>query len=165
MMELKVMKRVTASIIVLASFATAGYAFAQDTQKPEAAQTTTAAPKDANHFKREPIDLEQFSKMTDLKAADTNGDGTLSREELEAYSLKEIVRRAADRMERSLDINGDGKVTLEEIQKQKTKEFAAMDRNDDGKLDFKEMRAPHHGSKRGHAGGHGFHQNKTHQQK
>lgn len=161
------MKRITASIIVLASIASAGYAFAQDAQQPDAAQTTTEAPKDIKHGMRGPIDVEQFSKMDNLKAADANGDGTLSREEIENYAQKKIIKRAADRMERRLDINGDGKVTLDEIQKQKQKEFAALDRNDDGKLDRKELRAAHHGKKHGRHGGHGVvrHHNKVHEQK
>ena len=154
------MKRITASIIVLASIASAGYAFAQDTQQPDAAQTTTEAPEEIENGKRGPIDFEQFSKMDDIKAADANGDGTLSREEIENYAQQRIIQRAARRMERRLDINGDGTVTLDEIQKQKQKEFAVLDRNDDGTLDRKELRAAHHGKQRGRHGGHGFHHHK-----
>ncbi|WP_273792235.1 EF-hand domain-containing protein [Brucella anthropi] len=102
---------------------------------------TTAAPNKDMKGKRDPIDLEKFSRMNDLKAADTDGDGVLSRAEIEALALKRIVSRAADRMERRLDINGDGKVTLAEVESQRKKEFAALDRNEDGKIDRREMRA------------------------
>jgi hypothetical protein len=75
--------------------------------------------------------------------------------------LKQIVQRRADRLERRLDVNSDGKVTLDEIQKQKAKEFAALDRNDDGKIDRKELRAAHHG-KHGWHGKHDRHGPKHH---
>ncbi|MNE92623.1 EF hand [compost metagenome] len=96
--------------------------------------------------------------MDELKAADTNGDGVLSRDEIEALALKRMVSRAADRMERRLDVKGDGKITLEAIEKQRQKEFAALDRNEDGKLDRHELRAGkkfHHGPKGPHHGGKG----------
>ncbi|GFP62721.1 hypothetical protein BCBD1442_20790 [Brucella ceti] len=51
-------------------------------------------------------------------------------------------------------MNGDGKVTLDEIQNQRKKEFAALDRNDDGKLDRHEMRA----AKMSHRGRKGHHE-------
>jgi len=68
----------------------------------------------------------------------------------------------ADRMERRLDVNGDGKVTIDEIEKQKQKEFAALDRNNDGKLEGKELRAAHKGSHGAHGSRHGG-QDKHHQ--
>lgn len=138
------MKRIAASVVVMVSMVTAGYAFAQDNNQTETSQTSVETMKDRKNFNG-PIDLEKFSKMDRLKAADTNGDGTLSRDEIEAFVQKRMVERMANRMERRLDVNGDGKVTLDEIQKQKAKEFAALDRNDDGKLDRKELRAAHHG--------------------
>jgi hypothetical protein len=147
------MKRIAASIIVVASMATAGYAFAQDTNSADTNQAKAEISKDGKNFKHGPVDLEKFSRMDSLKAADTNNDGTLSREEIEAFVQKRMVQRAADRMEKRLDVNGDGKITLDEIQKQKAKEFAALDRNDDGKLERNELRAAHHG----HHGKHGWH--------
>jgi len=154
------MKRIAASVIVIASMATAGYAFAQDATQADANQTTTEVSKDSNNGKHGPIDLETFSRMDSLKAADTNNDGTLSREEIEAFVQKRMIQRAADRMEKRLDVNGDGKITLDEIQKQKAKEFAALDRNDDGKLERKELRAVHHG-KQGRHNWHGKHGGKA----
>lgn len=157
------MKRIATSLVVLASLAGAGYAYAQDADQPTEMETTSENQRDGKRFNRAPVDLAQFSKMDDLKAADTNGDGTLDREELEAHALKQIVKRAADRMERRLDINGDGTVTLEEIEKQKSKEFAALDRNDDGKLDRKELRAGKSFGKQGQRGHGGFHHKMPHQ--
>lgn len=139
------MKRITASVVVIASMVTAGYAFAQDVNQADANQAETEVSKDTKSFKHGPIDLEKFSQMDSLKAADTNNDGTLSRAEIEAFVQKRMIQRAADRMEKRLDVNGDGTITLDEIQKQKAKEFAALDRNDDGKLERKELRAAHHG--------------------
>jgi Ca2+-binding EF-hand superfamily protein len=101
---------------------------------------------------RQPVDLEKFSRLDALKSADKDNDGTLSREELEAYALDRLVQRMANRMERRLDVNGDGVVTVDEIEKQRGKEFAALDRNDDGVLDRSELRA-----------GKQFHQDRHHQ--
>jgi hypothetical protein len=148
------MNRIVASLVILASVSSVGYAFAQDEKKSDVTQEDTSASTNERHFKRGPVDLQKFSNVENLKAADANGDGTLSREEIEAEAMKRMVKRMADRMERRLDVNGDGKVTIEEVEKQKQKEFAALDRNEDGKLDRKEMRAAHKGGR--HAG-HGKH--------
>jgi len=149
------MKSKTAFITVIATSLLAVPALAQEnssanTDKP-AAETTVAPNKDMKG-KRGPVDLEKFSRMDDLKAADTDGDGVLSRAEIEALALKRIVSRAADRMERRLDVNGDGKVTLAEVENQRKKEFAALDRNEDGKIDRSEMRAAkmHHQARGSH---------------
>lgn len=154
------MKSKTAFIAVIATSLLTIPALAQEnsnanTDKP-AAETAVAPSKDMKG-KRDPIDLEKFSRMDELKAADTNGDGVLSRDEIEALAQKRIVSRAADRMERRLDVNGDGKVTLEEIENQRKKEFAALDRNEDGKIDRSEMRAAkmhHHARGSHHKGPH-----------
>ena len=123
----------------------AGYSFAQgggDAAEDEAIVENDAEAGAPNErFKRGPVDLERFSRLDNLKEADKDGDGTLSREELEAHALARIIERRANRMERRLDVNGDGTVTIEEIEKHRAKQFAALDRNDDGQLDRKEMRA------------------------
>lgn len=152
------MKKIILSTILVGSILSAGYSLAQDTEEDDIDEPAIEATEDMEQnrrFGREPIDLAQFSRLDDLKAADENGDGTLTREEIEAYVLQQIVQRRADRMERRLDINGDGTITIEEIEKQKEKEFAALDRNEDGKLDRSEMRAGF--GKHGRHGGHGFH--------
>lgn len=153
------MKYKTAFIAVIATSLLAIPALAQEnsnsnTDKP--AKETAVAPNNDMKGRHGPVDLEKFSRMDDLKAADTDGDGVLSRAEIEALAQKRIVSRAADRMERRLDINGDGKVTLAEIENQRKKEFAALDRNEDGKIDRSEMRAAkmHHARGSHHKGSH-----------
>ncbi len=139
-------------IIVLAATtiaASAGYAFAQASSN--ASGETAVETRDdqrGGRFNKEPVDLETFSRMDDLKAADEDSDGLLSRAEIEAHALAQLVKRAADRIERRLDINRDGKVELSEIERQKEKRFALLDANEDGKLDRREMRAGKHD--RGH---------------
>lgn len=105
---------------------------------------------------RAPHDLAKFSRMDELKAADKNNDGILSREEIEAHALKTVVKRTADRMERRLDVNKDGKISLDAIEKHRAEKFAKLDKNKDGKLDRSEMKAGKHHGKNGHGkGGHG----------
>jgi hypothetical protein len=144
------MKRIAASLIIMTALATGGYAYAQTADQSGPSQATADTLQGAKPAKPGPIDIEQFSKMDDLKGADTNGDGTLSQDEIQMLVLKRMAEREARRMERRLDMNGDGKVTLDEIQQQRAKEFAALDRNNDGKLDRKELRAAHRGTHHGH---------------
>lgn len=128
----------------------AGYSFAQSSDDL-ADGTAVEAPADRQdgRSKREPLDLQAFSRMDDLNAADKNADGTLSRDEIEAHALAQLVKRAADRMERRLDVNRDGKVELAEVESRKAKRFALLDTNEDGKLDRSEMRAGKHGGDQG----------------
>ncbi len=149
------MKSRIVCMTVIASALLSTAALAQDengtnTVKP-VPSTAMMQEKQDGHGKRGPIDLERYSHMDELKAADTNHDGVLSRDEIEALALKRIVKREADRIERRLDVNGDGKISLEAIENQRKKEFAALDRNGDGKLDRRELRAAH---KFGHGGHH-----------
>lgn len=166
------MKSKTLYIAVIASALLSTSAFAQEKVKDatdKSATDTSITQNDGAKGKRGPIDFEKFSRMEELKAADTNGDGVLSRDEIEALALKRMVSRAADRMERRLDVKNDGNITLEAIEKQRQKEFAALDRNEDGQLDRSELRAgkkSHHGPKGPHHGGKGkmeHHQPKTQQ--
>ncbi|MDT6938930.1 calcium-binding protein [Brucella pseudogrignonensis] len=155
------MKSKTLYVAVIASALLSTAAFAQEKATENTGKSgtdTSITQTDGTKGKRGPIDLEKFSRMDELKAADTNGDGVLSRDEIEALALKRMVSRAADRLERRLDVKGDGKITLEAIEKQRQKEFAALDRNEDGKLDRHELRTAkkhHHGPKGPHHGGKG----------
>ena len=71
-----------------------------------------------------------------LAAADTDGDGIVSRGELEAH----LEERAADAMERfdNSDLNNDGMLTEEEI---KLATFSRIDSNGDGYIDAQELAA------------------------
>lgn len=103
------------------------------------------------------ISKEEFLADRNLKDADTNGDGVLSADELTAMIQKREMERKVERLTRRLDVDGDGKVTIAEIENQKAKRFALMDRNDDGKLEARELRRMKH--HRGHHkfGRHGHH--------
>ncbi len=100
------------------------------------------------------VNLSEFTNMDRLKQADTNGDGTLSQEEIEAMVMKRMVERQARRMTHRLDVNGDGVVTIAEVEKQKEKRFALLDRNDDGKLEQSELRHGRNFHKGHERGGH-----------
>ena len=137
----------------------AGGAFAQNApaQQPKAAASENSGKNGSPEQPRGPmarldankdgaIQVDEFSSTERLKAADTNGDGTLSSDEIEALVLKRMVERETRRLTNRLDVDGDGKVTLAEVENQKAKRFALMDRNNDGKLDPGELR---HGKKDG----------------
>ncbi|MCO4319716.1 EF-hand domain-containing protein [Phyllobacterium sp. 21LDTY02-6] len=121
---------------------------AQQSQTPQGQPPHRQAKLDSN--KDGSVDLAEFSNADRLKEADKDGDGKLSQEEMEALAMKRIVERQVQRMTKRLDVDGDGTVTIAEVEKQKAKRFALMDRNDDGKLEGKELR---HG-KRFHKGHH-----------
>ncbi|WP_162916361.1 EF-hand domain-containing protein [Cohaesibacter haloalkalitolerans] len=100
----------------------------------------------------------------DLKALDTDKDGTLTKEELtaglgkkitdndtnsdNAVSLEEFktewMAMTKDRMVRAFqrfDRDGDGKVTLEEFSAPATAQFDRLDANNDGKIDNTDRQA------------------------
>ena len=129
-----------------------------DAQNNPAFDSNTAKPIQGRMDKNDDgsIDLSEFTNMDRLKQADTNGDGTLSQDEIQAMVMKRIVERQARRMTNRLDVNGDGVVTIAEVEKQKEKRFALLDRNDDGKLEQSELR---HGNDL-----HNGHERRGHQQ-
>ena len=129
-----------------------------DAQNKPASDSNTAKPMQGKMDKNDDgaVDLSEFTNMDRLKQADTNGDGTLSQDEIQAMVMKRMVERQARRMTNRLDVNGDGVVTIAEVEKQREKRFALMDRNDDGKLERSELR---HGRKNQE---HGVPQHKLH---
>lgn len=141
----------TIILALVASSVLATPVLAQEKTEKNVEQT---AQHTSGHRDRGPIDLEKFTRMEELKAADTNKDGILSREEIEAHAQKMMVKRAADRMERRLDVNGDGKISLEAIEKHRTARFAELDKNKDGKLDRSELKqGKRHGKGKYHDNG------------
>jgi Ca2+-binding EF-hand superfamily protein len=144
------MRKIIIALAATTIAVSAGYTFAQTSDDASNDPVVeTRADHRGGRFKKEPVDLQTFSRMEDLTSADKNGDGMLSRDEIEAHALAQLVKRAADRIERRLDVNRDGKVELSEIEKQKEKRFALLDTNEDGKLDRQEMRAGKHAGKHG----------------
>lgn len=144
-------------IAIIASAVLATPVLAQNNNKDSSAESSIEASSNPGEHRRGPIDKGQFTNIDDLKAADTNKDGILSREEIEAHALSQMVKRAADRMERRLDVKKDGKISLEAIEKHRAEKFAELDTNKDGKLDRSEMKAgwkkdkdgKHHGKHHG----------------
>lgn len=103
-----------------------------------------------------------------LKAADTDGNGMLSRQE--AAALPRIAERFDDidtnkdnqvsfdelrayhqahRGGKSADANGDGKISREEFLARAAARFDRLDANKDGVLTAEEMKAGHHRHDRG----------------
>lgn len=113
---------------------------------------------------------EEFGKrrIDRLKAADTNGDGELTQDELMAYIQKRDLERRTRAMSRMLDIDGDGKIMIGEIEKQMAKRLALLDTNDDGKVSQDELARAHRFMGKGdsrferHGGKGGHHQMMTH---
>jgi Ca2+-binding EF-hand superfamily protein len=91
------------------------------------------------------VTMEEFSSASKMKEADVNNDGELAHDELIAMLQKRDYERRAEQMTRRMDIDGDGKVTIKEIEQHRGKQFALMDRNNDGKLEGRELRRGHFG--------------------
>ncbi len=77
-------------------------------------------------------------RTAEFTAADTNGDGMLSSDELAQQHLARMSAKAAERSARmieNLDDNGDGSLSLDEMyQTVRERGFARMDRDDDGTI-------------------------------
>lgn len=84
-----------------------------------------------------------------LKEADSNGDGTVSDAEKEAF----FEAKAKERFEQH-DTNKDGVLSKDELGRMPEGLFAKLDTNSDGGLSLDEMKAMkgHHGKHRGHHG-------------
>lgn len=149
------------------SLAATGVAFAQgasDTATPEKPAVTR---HDGERHADRTITKDEFGSIRAdrLKAADKNGDGTLSKDEIEDMVMKRMIERRANRLERRLDIDGDGKVTLAEIDQHQAKRFAVMDRNNDGKIEPRERRMARREKHHGHRHHMARHHHGAHHQK
>ena len=116
------------------------------------------------------VTLEEFEAAVNarLSSIDTDGDKKISVAEVAA----EIERIRAERMARRVisrfDANDDGELTVDEVQNRSAKLFAFVDRNDDGKVEEKELRrgGKYRGMHREHRGmrddHHGMHHEYRH---
>jgi hypothetical protein len=90
---------------------------------------------------------EGHGHMARLKAADTNGDGLISKAEAQA-SLPRLAKRFDE-----IDANHDGQVSPEELraahEKMKSVMFDRMDANHDGAISRDEFNAFHAGHHHG----------------
>ena len=106
-----------------------------------------------------PIPRAQYQQVVDshFNTADTNHDGVLTRDELDAQRQRELQQTKANMAKslqdafKRLDTNKDGKLTLEEFMATaptiRTTETAEqmvqrLDTNHDGKVSAEEFRAP-----------------------
>lgn len=85
----------------------------------------------------EHFQAERFQRM------DTDGDGVLSVEEL----YNGLQRERAERLHQWMDRDGDGQVSREEFNAMRMKMFSRMDKNNDGTIKKEDLRR--HGHKRG----------------
>ncbi|WP_336056712.1 EF-hand domain-containing protein [Nitratireductor sp. CH_MIT9313-5] len=156
-------RKIVLSALALSLLAGTAVVHAQDagSSAPEASVSRDSGAKSRQGRMFEQLDADKDGKISAaelsaphidrLKAADANGDGELSKEELTDFVQKRAAERRAERMAKRLDINGDGTVTIEEIEGHQAKRFALADRNDDGVLDQDELRkvSGKHGMKKG----------------
>ncbi len=117
---------------------------------------TIAAAKGGHHGPRasfETLDADQSGDVTltelqaagaaRFEAADTNGDGFLSPEEITQKDSERAAKRVA-RMIENRDANGDGQLSLEEMQPDEdraAKRFARLDADGNGAISQEEFEA------------------------
>lgn len=112
---------------------------------------------DANHDGRTTLDELPPRMRERVQAADTNGDGAITAEEMQAH----MQTRRAERFRRH-DTNGDGAITADEAG-ERWERLRRADANSDGRVTaeelqgaFAQMRGHHMGRRHGEAGeGHG----------
>jgi hypothetical protein len=76
-------------------------------------------------------------------AMDSNGDGHVSFEEMQAWWAVQREQRARERFERRAD--GEAGISLEAMQTAAERRFARLDRDGDGVITADELRRPRHG--------------------
>ncbi|MEM7461682.1 MAG: hypothetical protein AAF362_03290 [Pseudomonadota bacterium] len=116
---------------------------------------------DANRDGR--VTIEELDTVTEKRfsRADANGDDVVTKAEMVvAIEMREKNPRKAsragtraDRIFFRFDLNNDGKLVLEEIQNRTRKQFALLDRNDDGAIarnEIRRMRGDRHKKRRGY---------------
>lgn len=98
------------------------------------------------------IDADKDGKITrdeiaahraaEFAAADTNGDGQLGAEELEAQMLNQMMARRATRMIENMDADGNGSLSAEEMREGPlVANFARIDTDNDGAISKAEAQA------------------------
>lgn len=100
------------------------------------------------------VELDAFN-LARAQELDLNKDGSVTAEEMKAYREQQRAKRAAERMAR-LDGNKDGKVSVQELADSRGQWIAKLDADGNGELTAEEMRAGRHGRRGGHHG-HGGH--------
>ncbi|MEQ8934873.1 MAG: EF-hand domain-containing protein [Amphiplicatus sp.] len=76
-----------------------------------------------------------------FEAADANGDGAITKEEMKAHHEAKRAEREAKRFP---DADGDGVVSKAEYDAKADERFAKLDANGDGVLSEEEMKTGHH---------------------
>lgn len=87
------------------------------------------------------VTFEEFqaAMKNRMGGADANGDGKMTVEEIAVEIQRQRSERMARRMIERFDVDGDGALTMAEIENRQKKQFALLDRNDDGKISDEEM--------------------------
>ena len=132
---------VTTLTIIGVGIATTGSAFADDKKRKGKGKRGVNIER-IDTDKSGTISLEEFASvgLGKMIAADKDGDGILSTDEVSAAMEAERKRRREEAMMRRLDVNGDGSITVAELQDRMSKQFALLDRNSDGSLSEEEIR-------------------------
>ena len=132
---------VTTLTIIGVGIATTGSAFADDKKRKGKGKRGVNIER-IDTDKSGSISLEEFASvgLGKMIAADKDGDGILSTDEVSAAMEAERKRRREEAMMKRLDVNGDGSITVAELQDRMSKQFALLDRNSDGSLSEEEIR-------------------------
>lgn len=144
---------VTTLTIIGVGIATTGSAFADDKKRKGKGKRGVNIER-IDTDKSGTISLEEFASigMGKMIAADKDGDGILSTDEVSAAMEAERKRRREEAMMKRLDVNGDGSITVAELQDRMSKQFALLDRNSDGSLseeEIRKMRGKRKGNRKG----------------